>query len=91
MEGLSSYLQNMTKLPNQDLPLHGPTNAAGDGQVVTEARAKQGLRGRHMMIVLAISVVLAAGAMFGLWALNAGALGSAARTGHGVVKTQTTT
>ena len=69
----------MTDLPQQDQPLHGPNNDAGDGQVVAETMAKQGLRGRHMMVVLSVSIVLAAVLLMVIWAFNAGPLRSASR------------
>lgn len=72
----------MTEQPNQEKPLHGPTNLAGDGQVVAESSAKQGLRGRHMMAVLSISVVLAGLLLLLIWAFFAGPLSSAARSGR---------
>jgi hypothetical protein len=70
----------MTQLPDQDLPLHGPTDDAGDGQVVEEAKAKQGLRGRHALVILISSLLLAVLVLFGLWGLNSGSLGVAAHT-----------
>lgn len=78
----SSYARGMTKLSDQDLPLHGPTDAAGDGQVVAEVNAKQGLRGRHAFAILIISVILAAGVLFGVWALNSRSLGAAPKGDH---------
>lgn len=61
-----------------DLPLKGPTDDAGDGQVVSETSAKQGRRGLHMLIVLGISTFLAIVVMFGIWSAHAGKLNAAA-------------
>jgi hypothetical protein len=71
----------MSKTPRHDEPLHGPVNAAGDGQVVAETRAKQGGRGRHMMVVLGVSVALAAVVMIGIWGFNSGSLSRAQHAG----------
>ncbi len=71
----------MSETPDQGKPLHGPVNAAGDGQVIGEVRAKQGGRGRHMMVVLGVSVVLAAAVMIGVWGLNSKALSRAQHVG----------
>jgi len=71
----------MSETPHQEKPLHGPVNAAGDGQVVPETRAKQGGRGRHMMVVLGVSVALAAVVMIGIWGFSSGALNKAQRAG----------
>ncbi len=78
----------MSETPHQEKPLHGPVNAAGDGQVVPEVHAKQGGRGRHMMVVLGASVALAAVVMVGVWGFSSGALSRAQHAGgptHDVV------
>jgi len=71
----------MSKTPDQEKPLHGPVNAAGDGQVLPEVHAKQGGRGRHMMVVLGVSVGLAVVVMVSVWGLSSGALGRAQNAG----------
>jgi hypothetical protein len=74
-------LSGMTETPDQDKPLHGAVNAAGDGQVIPETKAKQGGRGRHMMVVLGVSVALAAVVMIGVWGVSSGALSKAQHAG----------
>jgi len=71
----------MSETPHQEKPPHGPVNAAGDGQVVPETRAKQGGRGRHMMLVLGVSVALVAVVMIGVLGFSSGALDKAQRAG----------
>jgi hypothetical protein len=71
----------MSETPHQEKPLHGPVNAAGDGQVIHEARAKQGGRGRHMMVVLGVSVALAAVVMISIWGFSSGPLSRAQHAG----------
>jgi hypothetical protein len=71
----------MTETPDQEKPLHGAINPAGDGQVIPEVKAKQGGRGRHMMVVLGVSVALAAVVMIGVWGFSSGALGRAQHAG----------
>jgi hypothetical protein len=80
----------MTKLSDQDLPLHGPTDDAGDGQVVDEVKARQGFRGRHALVILICSVGLAAIVLFGLWGLNSGSLGGVSRGDHPAAATAKT-
>lgn len=50
--------------------------AESTGPVVPENRAKQGLRGLHVLWVLAISTVLAALVLVAVWAMRAPSLGS---------------
>jgi flagellar basal body-associated protein FliL len=68
-------MSNVTPTP---IPTHPPVNDAGDGQVISERQAKQGNRGRHMFVVLGVSVALAVVAMFGIWGLHAPKMNAAA-------------
>ncbi len=69
-------MSNLTPTNTGAVP---PINDAGDGQVIPERQAKQGNRGRHMFVVLAVSVVLAVIVMFGIWSTQAGKMNAAAR------------
>ena len=68
-------MSNVTPTPLQP---HAPVNDAGDGQIISERQVKQGNRGLHMFVVLAVSVALAVILMFGIWGLHAGKLNDAA-------------
>jgi len=68
----------MSDMTPTEQPLKGPIDDAGDGQVVAETSARQGRRGMHMLVVLAISTVLAVVVMFGIWSLLAGKMNDAA-------------
>ena len=46
------------------------TPAPGDGEEISERRAKQGTRGRHILIVLSVSIALVVIAFIGAYALN---------------------
>jgi hypothetical protein len=61
-----------------ELPLKGPIDDAGDGQVVSETSVKQGRRGLHMFVVLGVSTLLAVIVMFGIWSTQAGKMNAAA-------------
>jgi hypothetical protein len=54
-----------------------PVNDAGDGQVISETSVKQGRKGYTVFAVLAVSTVLAAILLFGIWGLHAGQLSNA--------------
>jgi hypothetical protein len=56
---------------------HPPVNDAGDGQVISESRVKQGRKGYAVFAVLAVSTVLAVILVFGLWGMQAGKLSAA--------------
>jgi hypothetical protein len=68
----------MSDLTPTEQPLKGPIDDAGDGQVVAETSARQGRRGLHMFVVLAISTALAVIVMFGIWSIQAGKMNAAA-------------
>jgi flagellar basal body-associated protein FliL len=68
-------MSNVTPTPIRNAP---PVNDAGDGQVISERQVKQGSRGKHMFVVLAVSIVLAIVVMFGIWSLHAGKMNDAA-------------
>ena len=46
------------------------TPAPGDGEEISERRAKQGTRGLHMLIVLSVSIALVVIAFVGTYALH---------------------
>jgi len=68
----------MSDLPPKARLPHGPTNDAGDGQVILATQARQGRNGLQMPIVLAVSTLLAIVAMFGFWSVIAGPMNHAA-------------
>jgi hypothetical protein len=68
----------MSDLTPTEQPLKGPIDDAGDGQVVAETSARQGRRGLHMFVVLAVSTVLAIVVIFGIWSTQAGKMNAAA-------------
>jgi hypothetical protein len=70
----------MTQVPQTPPPFRGPVDDAGDGQVVPERRARQGMRNRQMVFVLAISTILAAVILTLLWGAFAGPLHRVNRT-----------
>jgi hypothetical protein len=64
-------------MPERYIPeptLKPPVDAAGDGQVIPESRAKQGRRGYPMLAVLAASTLLALVLLFGVWSIFFGRL-----------------
>ena len=68
-------MSDVTPTPIRNVP---PVNDAGDGQVISERQVKQGGRGKHMFVVLAVSIVLAIVVMFGIWSLHAPKMNAAA-------------
>ena len=68
-------MSDVTPEPIRSVP---PVNDSGDGQVIPERQVKQGRRGMHMFVVLAISTVLAVIVMFGIWSTQAGKMNAAA-------------
>ena len=68
----------MSDVTPTPLEPQGPVNDAGDGQVISERRVKQGNSGLNMFVVLAVSVALAVIVMFGIWGLHAGKLADTA-------------
>ena len=68
-------MSDITPTPATPVP---PVNDAGDGQVISERQVKQGRRGLHMLVVLAISTALAVIVMFGIWTSHAGKMNAAA-------------
>ncbi len=70
-------MSNLTPTPARAVP---PVNDAGDGQMIPERQVKQGRRGMHMFVVLAVSTLLAVVVMFGIWSTQAGKMNAAAHT-----------
>ncbi|WP_298126223.1 hypothetical protein [Brevundimonas sp.] len=49
------------------IPPHTVPHPEGQGEVITETRAKQGRGGRHMMVVMGVSLALVAVAFAVIW------------------------
>lgn len=58
-------------------------NAAGDGETVRATPARQGSRGVHVLIVLVVSFILAAAALFGAWWMKSGDLAKVEANNNG--------
>jgi hypothetical protein len=60
----------MANNPRRPTHIQVSTPAPGDGEEISETRAKQGRRGRHVMMVLTVSLVLVVIAFIGAFLTN---------------------
>jgi hypothetical protein len=60
----------MANNPRRPTHIEVSTPAPGDGEEISEARAKQGLRGRHVVMILTVSLVLVVAAFVGAFLAN---------------------